>query len=275
MNLLHSWLADLRRVLEAEPLSVRDIRIGVFYTAAQLSSGEVGVAFTPRGLDDTVCCPKSAASAPPAGRMAGQQAWALAEYAFSPIALRRAVGVAVLNALSALAMARHGIPGGRLLEGCDALEAADIGRDDRVAMVGAFVPFIKSLRGRVADLAVIDKHREALKPDELPFWKPPERAAETLSRADVVIITGSALVEGEIDGLLEASSRARTRILAGPTASPWPPPFFAHGVDVLGGIRVLDNQQMLTIVSEGGSGYFFEGAAEKVCIVRSDKLRDR
>jgi len=269
MNLLHSWLKDLRRVLEAEPLSVRDVRIGVFYTAAQLSSGEVGVAFTPRGLDDTVCCPKSAASAPPAGRMAGQQAWALAEYAFSPIALRRAVGVAVLNALSALAMARHGTPGGRLLEGCDALEAADIGRDDRVAMVGAFVPFIKSLRARVADLGVIDKHREALKPDELPFWKPPEQAGEALSRADVVIITGSALVEGEIDGLLEASSRARSRILAGPTASPWPPPFFEHGVDVLGGIRVLDNQQMLTIVSEGGSGYFFEGAAEKVCIVRN------
>ena len=274
MNLLHSWLTDLRRVLEAEPLTVRDVRIGVFYTAAQLSTGDVVVAFTPRGLDDTVCCPKSAASAPPAGRMAGQQAWALAEYAFSPIPLRRAVGVAVLNALSSLAMARHGIPGGRLLEGCDALDAADIGRDDRVAMVGAFVPFIKSLRGRVADLGVIDKHRDALKPDELPFWRPPEQAGATLSRANVVIITGSALVEGEIDGLLEASSRARSKILAGPTASPWPPPFFAHGVDVLGGIRVLDNQQMLAIVSEGGSGYFFEGAAEKVCIVRNGKLRD-
>ncbi|HTY56673.1 MAG TPA: DUF364 domain-containing protein [Candidatus Binataceae bacterium] len=268
MNLLKSWITDLHRVLEGEPLAVRDVRVGVFYTAAELASGDVGVAFTPRGLDDTVCCPKSAASAPPAGRMAGESAWSLAEYAFSQIALRRAVGVAVLNALSSMAIARHGVPGGKLLAGCDALKAGDIGRDDRVAMVGAFVPFIKSLRGNVADLAVIDKHREALKPDELPFWRSPNQAGEALKRADVVIISGSALVEGEIDGLLEASSRARTRILAGPTASPWPPPFFMHGVDVLGGIRVLDGPQLLRIVSEGGSGYIFEGAAEKDCIVR-------
>jgi uncharacterized protein len=273
MKLLNSWLTDLRRVLETEPLSVSDVRIGVFYTAARLSSGEVGVAFTPRGLDDTVCCPKSAASAPPAGRMAGQSAWTLAEYAFSSIALRRSVGVAVLNALSAMAITRCGVPDGRAIAGCDALAAAEIGRDDRVAMVGAFVPFIKNLRGRVADLAVIDKHREALKPDELPLWKSPEQAGETLARADVVIMSGSALVEGDIDDLLEASSRARSKILAGPTASPWPPPFFAHGVDILGGIRVLDGRQILTIVSEGGSGYFFEGAAEKVSIVRNGMLR--
>jgi len=273
-ELVHAWLGDLREVLHAEPLTVSDVRIGVFYTAARLSTGDVGVAFTPRGLEDTVCCPKSAAEAPPAGRMAGQQAWALAEYAFSPIALRRAVGIAVLNALSALAIARHGIPGGRLFEGLDALEAADIRSDDRVAMVGAFVPFIKSLRGRVADLWIVDKHREALKPDELPFWKPPEQAAQTLAQASVVIISGSALVEGEIDGLLEASSSARKKILAGPTASPWPPTFFDRGVDVLGGIRVLDGQRILAIVSEGGSGYFFEGAAEKVAIVRNGKARN-
>ncbi len=272
-DMIHAWLGDLREVLHAEPLTVSDIRIGVFYTAARLSTGDVGVAFTPRGLEDTVCCPKSAAEAPPAGRMAGQQAWALAEYAFSPIALRRAAGVAVLNALSALAMARHGIPGGRLVEGLDALDAVEIRADDRVAMVGAFVPFIKKLRSRVADLWIVDKHREALKADELPFWKPPEQAAGTLAQASVVIISGSALVEGEIDGLLAASSRARKKILAGPTASPWPPTFFDRGVDVLGGIRVLDAQRILAIVSEGGSGYFFEDAAEKVSIVRNGKAR--
>src|SRR3990172_5495169 len=91
-ELVHAWLGDLREVLHAEPLTVSDVRIGVFYTAARFSTGDVGVAFTPRGLEDTVCCPKSAAEAPPAGRMAGQQAWALAEYAFSPIALRPAGG---------------------------------------------------------------------------------------------------------------------------------------------------------------------------------------
>jgi hypothetical protein len=47
-----------------------------------------------------------------------------------------------------------------------------------------------------------------------------------------------------------------------------PPTFFARGVDVLGGIRVTDGPELLEIVSQGGSGYFFGQGAEKVCFVR-------
>lgn len=77
MKTIEAWLTDLRPVLRGESLFVSDVRIGVFYTAARLSSGHVGVAFTPRDLADTVCCPRSAAAAPPAGRLAGHDAWAL------------------------------------------------------------------------------------------------------------------------------------------------------------------------------------------------------
>jgi len=137
-------------------------------------------------------------------------------------------------------------------------------------MVGAFVPFIRRLRNNVAALWIIDKHREALKPDELGFWRPAERAAETLAGASVVIISASSLVEGGLAGLLAASSRARRVVLAGPTAPLWGAPFFSRGVHVLGGIRVLEPGRMLRIVSEGGSGYFFNDAAEKVSLIRED-----
>ncbi|NIM20435.1 MAG: hypothetical protein GTO51_09420, partial [Candidatus Latescibacteria bacterium] len=50
--------------------------------------------------------------------------------------------------------------------------------------------------------------------------------------------------------------------------SPWPPTFFARGVDVLGGIRVLDGPKLMEIVGQGGSGYFFGREAEKICVVR-------
>ena len=263
------WLSDLSQVLEDAPLAVTDVRIGVFYTAALLSSGHTGVAFTPRDLSDTVCCPRSAAAAPPSGSLAGQDAWGLADYALSAVPLRRAVGVAVLNALSALAMDRHGVPGGKLLPGMDALAAAQVTAEDDVAMVGGFIPFIKALKGQVANLWVVDKHPEALKPDELPFWRPPEQAIETLSQASVVIITGSSLVERGIESLLDAASSARRIVLAGPTAFPWPPTFFARGVHILGGIRVLDGPKLLQAVSEGGSGYFFQREAEKVSVIRN------
>jgi uncharacterized protein (DUF4213/DUF364 family) len=135
-------------------------------------------------------------------------------------------------------------------------------------MVGGFIPFIKALKNQVAELWVVDKHREALKPDELPFWRPPEQALDVLAQASVVVITGSALVEGGIEELLEAAQGARRIVLAGPTASPWPPTFFKWGVDILGGVEVLDGSQILQVISEGGSGYFFQQEAQKVSLVR-------
>jgi uncharacterized protein (DUF4213/DUF364 family) len=135
-------------------------------------------------------------------------------------------------------------------------------------MVGALTPFLNKLKGSVASLRVIDNHPEALKPDELGIWCSPYQAAEALADANVVIISGSALVEGDLDALLLSAMNARRVVLAGPTASPWPPTFFESGIDVLGGLRVLDASKIMQIVAEGGSGYFFGDAAEKVCIVR-------
>jgi uncharacterized protein (DUF4213/DUF364 family) len=269
-TLVEAWTADLRQRTRGTPLTVEEVRVGVFYTAVQLSTGHVGVAFTPRGLVDTVCCPRSAASAPPAGRMAGRDVWELVAYATSPVPLRRAVGVAALNALSSLAVERFGVPGGRLVRGTDALEAAGIHPRDRVAMVGAFAPFVRALKGRTAELWVVDRHPGALREDEQSFWRPPETAREVLRNATVVLITGSALVEGGVDELLEACRQARRVAMVGPTTSLWPVPFFDRGVHVLAGIRVLDGARLVRIVGEGGSGYFFQDAAEKVALVRED-----
>ncbi len=109
--------------------------------------------------------------------------------------------------------------------------------------------------------------KQALKPDAAAFWRSPELTIETITQVDVVIITGSALVEGGLDDLLVTAGHARAVVLAGPTASPWPPPFFERGVHVLGGIHILDQCKLLQVVSEGGSGYFFEKEAEKRCLV--------
>jgi uncharacterized protein (DUF4213/DUF364 family) len=267
-GIIEAWISDLQDVLENDLLTVDDIRIGVFYTAAQLSDGHAGVAFTPRGLTDSVCCPKSAADAPLAGRLGGRSAWSLAEYALSQAALRRAVGVATLNALSAVALGRREIAEARLLPGVDALDAAKVRPEDRVALIGAFVPFIKKLRHHVADLRVIDKHPEALRPDEKHLWCAPEKASEALKKASLVIMTGSTLVEGGTDELLQSIATSCRVVMAGPTASPWPPTFFAHRVDVLAGIRVTDGPRLLEIVSQGGSGYFFGDCAEKISVVR-------
>jgi uncharacterized protein (DUF4213/DUF364 family) len=198
----------------------------------------------------------------------GQEARQLAQYAQSAGRLKRAVGIGALNAMSAWAMDAYGTPGGVLHVGLDALEAAAIRPDDRVALVGAFTPFIKRLKDRAAKLWVVDKNRAALKPNEQSWWRSPEQATEVLPQADVVIMTGATLVEGGIDDFLPLVAGARCVVLAGPTASVWPPTFFARGVHILAGIRIHASALMLQLVSEGGAGRSFERAAEKICVMQ-------
>jgi uncharacterized protein (DUF4213/DUF364 family) len=74
-----------------------------------------------------------------------------------------------------------------------------------------------------------------------------------------------------MDELLELCKGARDIVLTGPTASPWPEPFFARGVTVLGGIKVHDGAKFIRLVAEGGSGYFFSGPAEKIAVVKDER----
>jgi uncharacterized protein (DUF4213/DUF364 family) len=205
---------------------------------------------------------------PASGKLKGKSGRELLHYANSDNALKRSVGIAVANALSARIMQEHGPGGGRILRDTDALDVVDLKRGDKVAMVGAFTPFIRKLKNEVEELYIIDRHPQALKADERSLWHPPSAVGEILPRADIAIITGSAIVEGGMDELLSLCQQAREIVLAGPTASMWPQPFFHRGVTVMGGIAVHDADTLLQVVSEGGSGYFFTGPARKIAIVR-------
>lgn len=266
--LLDVWRTQLRKVLEGRDLIVKDVRIGVFYTAAMLSTGHVGVAFTPRGLEDTVCCPRSASLMPESGRLTGRPAWELAEYSKSVGPLKRALGIATLNALSSLGLELQGLRRGRMLLDTDPADVMEIGPDNVVALVGAFTPYIRRFKDDVRKLYIIEKNPKALRRDELKFWKPPEEAEEALKEADIVLMSGSVLVEGGIDELLESARGSKVAIV-GPTTPPWPDPFFDSGVYALGGVKVLDGDRLIRLVGEGGSGYVFErdGATRKVCLV--------
>ena len=229
-------------------------------------SGEVPLI---REIPEAVCCPCSAGRMPSAGQLAGQSAWDLVRYALTESPLKVAVGIATLNALSDLLMKKNGLPGYRRLIGADALDVVDnIRHDDEVALVGAFVPFIKKLKGTVKQLRVVEKNPQALKGNELEFYRPAEQAGEVLNRADVVVISGSAMVHHSLDPLLGFCRAARQVIVAGPTASMYPGPLFDRGVTVLGGMAVHNADELLRVVSEGGSGYFFGRWAEKVTIIK-------
>src|SRR3989304_4884031 len=117
MTIIQELIKIMKDSMGERDIVVEDVRIGVFYTAAKLSTGDAGVAFTPRDLEDTVCCPRSAAKMPASGKLKGKLALDLIKLADSENSMKRSVGIAVLNALSAMMIREIGLKGARLLKG--------------------------------------------------------------------------------------------------------------------------------------------------------------
>ena len=183
--------------------------------------------------------------------------------------IRRAVGVATMNALADMCWERQATRGVELRIGVDAYDAAGIQLGENVVVVGAFVPFLKSLKRARQQFTVLEMDPATLKPDELPYFQPADQADAVLPSADVVLITGTTQVNDTLEHLLALCQPAARVVVVGPTVGLLPDAFLRRGVDVLGGIRVTAPDAFLDVLAEGGSGYHFFGrSAEKVVLMR-------
>lgn len=253
-----------------------DLRVGVFYTGVKLNTGHAGLAYTPiHELPEAICCPKSHARMPVAGRLLDQDIDTLMGYALeenSP--LKASIGVATLNALSAILLEEKDCPY-KITGLGNALDLVEIARTDTVGMIGAFPPFIKRLKEEVKNLYVFEKNPVLAR--ELGIELLPEPLSrDILPGCDVLIITGVSIVNHTLGPLLELARRAREIALVGPTASLYPGPFFKRGVTTMGGVRLTDPDRVLEIITQGGSGYdLFEKYADRIVLKRASSLSMR
>ena len=265
---LHADVRDALGVQALERLHIARAVLGIFFTGVQLDNGVGGLCATPiKSVPEAVCCPSSAHAMPVPGRIAGRSAAEVLQDLYRPQDLRRALAIATLNALAETLWRRDGPPpGARVVEG-DAFDALAIAPGQRVVLVGAFAPYMRTLRRTGQPFQVLELDPATLKPEELPFYVHAERAPETVARADVLIATGTTLVNGSLDGLLQCLRPGAQAAIVGPTATLWPGPFARRGATVVGGTRVQEAGALLDLLAEGGSGYHFFGkSVERVCL---------
>jgi len=99
----------------------------------------------------------------------------------------------------------------------------------------------------------------------MSYYIHPELAAEKVSRADLLIVAGTTLINDMLEGLLHQRKPDAQVVAVGPTASGLPDAFLRRGVNVLGGVMVIEPDRVLDWIAEGGSGYhFFEKAADRI-----------
>src|SRR5215471_1304856 len=183
VSILREAIETIPEILGAEldGITVDRAVIGLFFTGVKLSNGIAGASATPiKSIPEAVCCPSSAMAMPFPGKLRGRRAAELAREAFSQHGIRRALGIAAVNALADCCWRRRPHPGVELRPGVDAFDATDIRRGDQVVMVGAFLPFLKELKRRSQGFIVLEQDPTTLKADELPFFRPAEQATEII-----------------------------------------------------------------------------------------------
>lgn len=259
-------LADLhasvlgRLGAEARALTIERAVLGIFFTGVKLANGAGGLCATPiKSVPEAVCCPSSAKAMPTPGKIAGRPVIQVLEDLYRPQDLRRTLAIATLNALAETLWLRDGGPACAELRDGDAFDALTILPGQRVALVGAFPPYMRELRRRGQPFHVLEMAPEALKPEEMPFYMPAERAPEIVPLADVFITTGTTLINGTLDGLLRLLRPGAEAAVIGPTATLVAEPFARRGVTVVGGTRVREADELLELLAEGGSGYHLFG----------------
>jgi uncharacterized protein (DUF4213/DUF364 family) len=143
-----------------------------------------------------------------------------------------------------------------------------------VVVVGAFIPFLRELKRRGNRYLVLEQDPATLKADELPFFRPASEAPRVVPQADVILITGTTLLNDTLDGLLAAARPEACKVVVGPTVGLVPDAFLRRGCDVLGSIQVTDADGFLDVLSEGGSGYHFFGRSAEKVVLRARRKAD-
>jgi len=218
--------------------SVQEIRIGAFWTAVVVeaaSQRRCGLASTLRGFDDHHYGGGPAVRE--AGHLLEQDAAHLAQLVHSGSLMEAAIGMATINALLPV----------QEKQWVD-LNAEEViakhGEGKQVALIGHF-PFISRLQRRVGTLWVLEQDPRG---DDLPA----EAAYELLPQADVIAITGTALINHTFDRLMAMRNPQALVLVLGPS-TPLSPVLFEQGVHLLSGAVVEDIGSVLRAAGQGAN----------------------
>lgn len=230
----------------AKGLTVRDVRIGLGYTAVLLENDQAGVALTfHQGMKRG--CTVFDGLHPLTGREAG----ALLAFLESTDRVEMAVALATANAL-ANTMQEN------MLEG-DIMEHIQIGPDERVGMVGYFAPMLPRLKEKTSSIMIFEQIER-----KEGHLLPEEEAYRLLPLCQVALITSTSILNHTVENILQAARSCREVILLGASTPLIPEVFDGTPVTFLSGVTVIHPQELLRIISEGGGMRLFKENVRKV-----------
>lgn len=248
--------------------SVSRVVIGIGYTGVELlieNNSYLGVAYTlPDVLSDKECTKIDFA-----GILTEKPVSDLLQWSLEPPSIRKIVGIATLNAVSQYLLMKD--------ESYESLEEdlfhyLRVDNGSSITFIGLIKPMIRRLSKTTKKITIIEKNLELG-----PFFKQFTLARnikelnEEELRTDILICTGTALINGTLDHILDVYRHHADFIaLIGPTASLLPDFLFDNGVDLVGGMFFNNPAASLRILQEGGGTKFFKKYGRKYNLIPTE-----
>jgi uncharacterized protein (DUF4213/DUF364 family) len=213
---------------------VRDVRLGLGYTAVALENGQLGVAYS--FLDGIGGgCSVYEGVRP----IAGRSAMDLVHLFDNENALDSSLALACANALFNTANQPY-------TEGAS-ITQLDFQATDRVGMVGHFAPIVNKILPRVAAVEIFERQSQPEK-----GIRNIDEAADILPLCDIALVTSTSIINNTVDQVLALLDQCREVVMLG-TSTPMSKAVFADTpVTLLSGIVVNDATGVLQAVSEAG-----------------------
>ncbi len=237
-------------------IRIADVRIGLAYTAVQLSNGSVGLAYTfgDSSVPGSVVFESTRS-------IAGRPVREVLGFLTSESLLERTVGLAAANALFNTVDAACTCADWLCTEG-DLLDVLELTKDDRVGMVGFFAPLAPVIRQRAGELIIFEDNA-----DRADGLMPGHKAAELLPTCSVAIITATSIINKSFEQLAAAAGPCRVKAVLGPSTPLVPGIFKDYGVTHLSGLIASDSQQVMRVVSEAGGARDFMEWSKKINLI--------
>lgn len=221
-------LEALLETIPANPIPVRKVIIGVHWTL--VSSKYCGLGSTLVGEG-----PHGHSQVRDVGELQQKSAQELAHWVLSDNLLEASIGIAALNSLLEVDESQ--------MEQVNAAEViARESKDKNLVVIGHF-PFVERMKSIAKNCWVIEKR---------PFGDdfPEEAAQKYIPQAHVIAITGTALINHTLEGLLSLCPPGSMVMVLGPS-TPLSPLLFNYGISFLSGSRIIDEDAAANTIQQG------------------------
>lgn len=241
MELLKELVADI------PDAKVLEVRTCVRWTAVVTETG-CGLAST---LQNRGHCGMPERRVRDCGNLTHKTARELAQYLLADHLLEASIGMAAVNA-------QIRVDEDLVVRGDIADLLADKLSGKKLAVIGHF-PLVEKLKPMAAKVWVIEQNPSA---EDLDV----EEGKKVIPESDVVVITGTALINRTLLPILDLCRKNAYKALLGPSV-PLSPVLFRYGIDLLSGSRVVDAGKVLAYISQGACFQQIQGV-EKISLAR-------